>query len=696
MTEPEGPLADVRASPEPARSSEPACAPAFDTPTRDQSAGEPLGFRIGRRIAACAAAQTDAGTSASPRVPVYPTPRYVLEGEIGAGSSGSVWRAHPLSEPTHQVAVKFLQPDNPELGLLALEVDRLKQLSNIPGFVHLLDSDLTAEWPYYVLTYADLSLRRYLNIRGPLLVSEATRLFTKLVEAVGRLHAMRPVLCHCDLKPDNVMLTTDGQPLVSDLGLIRRPTLGTFFYMPPEQADLGNDSTDPRWDVYALGAIFYSMVNFRNDPPRYEHWESSVGTGGLPSLGFRLEKYRDHLLSSPPPSAHRSARGMDRRLAAIIDRCLELHPERRYRDAGEVAEALRARERGGPASRAVRRVGETVGGLFTRAAEGTTRDREPGVPSPPPPAPPSWFEGSPRPGRFAASPSCLAAVNPVTWLRPQTDPVDCSVYAPPAVLIGGSLLVQVFAHRPERVAESNRMATAFDADATGRGFARLEVDVRRGTDLAVHLLLPGFDIPEPVQRLLWRGQTTPVQFAVTCPSDLPPGTKIGTARVCLGGVPVGHVKFRIDVLANTPAAYTVPEPAGFDARPYRKVFVSYASADRSEVLRRVQMLRALRMQVFQDVIDLEPGTRWARELYRHIDSADLFLLFWSSAARKSEWVGKELRYALGRKAGNDLTPPEILPVVIEGPPPPEPPAELAHLHVFDPLLYFITHPATSR
>ncbi|HWT48970.1 MAG TPA: TIR domain-containing protein, partial [Mycobacterium sp.] len=68
---------------------------------------------------------------------------------------------------------------------------------------------------------------------------------------------------------------------------------------------------------------------------------------------------------------------------------------------------------------------------------------------------------------------------------------------------------------------------------------------------------------------------------------------------------------------------------------------------------------------------------------------DLFLLFWSSAAKKSRWVLKEVNYALERHRGNELALPEILPVIIEGPPPVPPPPELAYLHFNDRMIYFM-------
>jgi hypothetical protein len=105
------------------------------------------------------------------------------------------------------------------------------------------------------------------------------------------------------------------------------------------------------------------------------------------------------------------------------------------------------------------------------------------------------------------------------------------------------------------------------------------------------------------------------------------------------------------------------------------------------------MLKPLGIQFFQDILDLEPGDRWEKELYRHIDESDLFLLFWSTAARESKWVMEEVKYALARKHGDDFAPPEIRPVIIEGPPVPAPPPELAHLHFNDRLIYFASDSA---
>jgi len=90
------------------------------------------------------------------------------------------------------------------------------------------------------------------------------------------------------------------------------------------------------------------------------------------------------------------------------------------------------------------------------------------------------------------------------------------------------------------------------------------------------------------------------------------------------------------------------------------------------------------VECFQDVLDLDPGDRWEKELYRRIDESDVLFLFWSQAAKDSEWVEREWRYGLERR-GDDF----IEPWPIEGPPVPSPPEDLKHLHFGDRILYFL-------
>jgi len=268
------------------------------------------------------------------------------------------------------------------------------------------------------------------------------------------------------------------------------------------------------------------------------------------------------------------------------------------------------------------------------------------------------------------------------------DVVECTVFSPPVAAPGSSILVQAFVHLPEDADDARALALEFDTATRARTFRTLTSPVRVGSRLDFELRMPGLEIDDPVASLVWRRRAEAAQFGVHIPPDAADRTVIGTLAVNLDSAPVGHVKFKLTV--ETEAARPAPsEPQGEDASRYKVAFISYSSRDRDEVLRRVQMLSAVGITYFQDVLSLEPGDRFSRRIELGIDECDLFLLFWSSDAKTSEWVRKEVRHALTRKGGDDLSPPEIRPVIIEGPPIVEPWEELASLHFNDRLLYFM-------
>ncbi len=269
------------------------------------------------------------------------------------------------------------------------------------------------------------------------------------------------------------------------------------------------------------------------------------------------------------------------------------------------------------------------------------------------------------------------------------DLVDCSVFSPPAVAGGDTFLVQVFVHLPEQAELAKQQAQEFDSEAKQLGVRSLGLPIERGTALTFSLSIPKLEVDEPNQQLVWNGRAESVQFGVTVPADLAQKTVIGTITVSQNSIPIGHLKFKLSITPAAASTAKEPQPVGDAARVYKKAFVSYSSKDRQEVLKRVQGLAVTGIEVFQDILDLEPGDRWERELYRNIDECDLFLLFWSTAAKESKWVLKEALYALERQGKDGLNPPEIIPVIIEGPPPVAPPDELQHLHFNDKLLYLI-------
>jgi TIR domain len=269
------------------------------------------------------------------------------------------------------------------------------------------------------------------------------------------------------------------------------------------------------------------------------------------------------------------------------------------------------------------------------------------------------------------------------------DIVDCSVFSRPSAAAGDTVFVQVFAHLVEQAEEVGAIAEEFDADAERRAVKTLETVVPRESRLTFELRISRLSVIEPVESLVWRGTTESVQFEVEVPEETRPGDVVGTVTVALDSVPIGHVKFKLTVVTQDAKPGVHNEPVGDDAKRYTSVFVSYSAKDRRKVLERVQLLKALGIHYFQDLLELDAGDRWERELYLRIDECDLFLLFWSSDAKASTWVRKEAQYAVDRKAGDDFAAPEIRPVIIEGPPIPPPWPELAHLHFSDSLVYLL-------
>ncbi len=288
--------------------------------------------------------RTERQSGAARRAAPPQIPGYRLLQPLGAGTYGEVWLAE--EERTGiRVAVKFLAHGTGlEWQLIQAEVKQLALLHADPGIVQLLDVELEATPPYYVMAYAEQgSLARRLE-KGPLPVAEALTVFRQLAEALAYVHAKG--VRHCDLKPGNILLNARRRVLIADFGQAHlsseaSPALGTFFYMAPEQADISRQIPDTRWDVYSLGAVFHAMLT--GQPPR-ESAEARAELARTPDLAQRLTRYREWVARAPKPQAHRRVHGMDRRLCEIIDRCLEVDPARRLRDAGAVLAALTRRE----------------------------------------------------------------------------------------------------------------------------------------------------------------------------------------------------------------------------------------------------------------------------------------------------------------------------------------------------------------
>lgn len=267
-------------------------------------------------------------------------PGYEPQKFLGAGAYGEVWVA--LDRNTgRQVAIKFyLHRGGLDWSLLNREVEKLVFLSADRYVVQLLDVGWDADPPFYVMEYLpNGSLDEHLASHGKLEVDEAISIFRDV--AIGLVHAHGRGVLHCDLKPANVLLDQDFKPRLGDFGQSRLsheqdPSLGTLFYMAPEQADM-EAVPDARWDVYALGALLYAMLT---GLPPYRNPEAISQMDSARDLSERLERYRGLIQESPPPSNHRTVNRVDRSLADIVDRCLAPDPARRFPNPQMVLDAL--------------------------------------------------------------------------------------------------------------------------------------------------------------------------------------------------------------------------------------------------------------------------------------------------------------------------------------------------------------------
>jgi predicted component of type VI protein secretion system len=257
--------------------------------------------------------------------------------------------------------------------------------------------------------------------------------------------------------------------------------------------------------------------------------------------------------------------------------------------------------------------------------------------------------------------------------------VDFTLTAPASVAAGVPFELFVWAHEPQKrsqvLARAREELRTRDLVARTRGPVRVE----RGAIFSVRLRILGATIPDPEDTMVWEGNSTCVSFVVTVPELTREARSSGSAHIYANGIQIAKIPF----LLETAAARNDMLEAS--VVPYRTAFASYASDDRDAVLGRIQGIHkvAPELEVFLDVLSLRSGQNWEQELWRVIPASDIFYLFWSAHARKSEWVEREWRCAL-RERGIGFIDPIPLQPPEESPPPPE----LSSLHFNDWTLAF--------
>ena len=271
------------------------------------------------------------------------------------------------------------------------------------------------------------------------------------------------------------------------------------------------------------------------------------------------------------------------------------------------------------------------------------------------------------------------------------DEVQCTLYAPAKVAAGNDFLVQVFAHLATQAAGLNAIAAASDEEAKQQAVETLDKLIERGSRLTFELRLPEeFTIDEPIQSQKWNGRIVEMPFIVRVPPNYASSSRFGKVIVSENDVPIGRLTFKLQIVgaAAQPTDIKQSNEPVAELEHYRRVFISYSSKDRVKVESRVQAWEAAHIECYMDVLSLKPGENWADKLYEFIDRSDAFFLFWSSAARDSNEVKKEILYALERQRKTGDESPDIIPIIIEGPPIITPPNELNKLHFNDRHVYF--------
>ncbi len=259
--------------------------------------------------------------------PVPPTlPGYRLEKLLGRGSFGEVWAGVQVRTGL-RVAVKVLtRREGLDWLYFKHEVGRLREVSEHPHVVSLLDADLNHDPPYFVMPL--LGHGSLHGVARPTF-DQALRWIREIALALRFCHEKG--LLHCDLKPSNVMLDEEGHVRLVDYGQSRAKgdqtvTYGTLGFMAPEQAMGGETLPSTRWDVYSWGATAYFLLT--GQCPRLSEADRTELTR-TEDTARRLQQYRDLLHSRPLTPLRTLNPKVDADLAAIVESCLELDPARR-------------------------------------------------------------------------------------------------------------------------------------------------------------------------------------------------------------------------------------------------------------------------------------------------------------------------------------------------------------------------------
>ncbi|RMF64135.1 MAG: hypothetical protein D6743_09735, partial [Calditrichaeota bacterium] len=275
---------------------------------------------------------------------------YTIGKKIGEGGMGAVYEGED-TRLLRRVAIKMVPSprmrDEQERQRLVHEA-RMASAINHPNICTIYDVGQVDGWYYIVMEYLEgQTLKEIIENQGPLPEKEAANICAQVCSALAAAHDKGIV--HRDVKPDNIMISADGQVKIMDFGLARlvnesaalpssraqtgisgsEPGLsasgleGTALYMAPEQIDKGR--IDERTDIYALGAVLYELL-----------------TGEPPFRGADCVSLITAILEAPTPSPDSRRPDLSAAVGSAVRQALSRDPEDRFQSARDFRAALDA------------------------------------------------------------------------------------------------------------------------------------------------------------------------------------------------------------------------------------------------------------------------------------------------------------------------------------------------------------------
>ena len=261
--------------------------------------------------------------------------KYILQEKLGEGSMGSVW----LSQHTGlniPVAIKLLNMDlaaeDPDFLNRFMQEGRLAGQLNHKNIVRTYDAGMENGCAYIVMEYIEgCDTLELLETRGALPPDEVLALAIGATEALQEAHSLG--IIHRDIKPDNILATTDGRIKLADLGLAKQvnddfgstmagTALGTPYYISPEQA-LDALKADARSDIYSLGATLYHLLS-----------------GFLPYEGDNVMGVMLRHANEPLVPPQEKKPDLPLSFCRVICKMMEKDPAERYQNCDELLEDL--------------------------------------------------------------------------------------------------------------------------------------------------------------------------------------------------------------------------------------------------------------------------------------------------------------------------------------------------------------------